>query len=394
MWCKVLILSTINYGMIMYIPRKLSDVVAQRMFKGKAIILIGARQVGKSTLFRQIVGSNEERTAVTLNCDEPALQELLRNPSKQELASIVGPYDIIFIDEAQRVDGIGMTLKRIVEEWPGKQLLVSGSSAFELHNRLNEPLTGRKYEYYLYPISTGEIAAMPGGVIAERQMLDQRLVYGSYPEILTNPGEVKELLATLADSYLYKDILQLDGIRKSALLDKLLKAVALQLGSEVSFNELAQLVGADAKTVEKYINLLEKCFVIFQLPALSRNLRNELKKSKKIMFWDNGVRNAIIQNFAPLELRADCGALWENFFITERIKYNNNRLAYCNYYFWRTHDSQEIDLIEEADGIFNIFEMKYNPRVKASFPASFLSAYPVGIKAVVTPENYREYLLG
>ena len=215
-------------------------------------------------------------------------------------------------------------------------------------------LQGEKYEYYLYPISTGEIAAMPGGVIAERQMLDQRLVYGSYPEILTNPGEVKELLATLADSYLYKDILQLDGIRKSALLDKLLKAVALQLGSEVSFNELAQLVGADAKTVEKYINLLEKCFVIFQLPALSRNLRNELKKSKKIMFWDNGVRNAIIQNFAPLELRADCGALWENFFITERIKYNNNRLAYCNYYFWRTHDSQEIDLIEEADGIFNI----------------------------------------
>lgn len=377
----------------MRIPRILHSTVKDRMFKGKAIIIIGARQVGKSTLLKKIVEEEDASQVVRLNCDEPEVIELLTKPSSIELRNLAGGVRVIFIDEAQRVPDIGLTLKRIVESFPQTQLLVSGSSSFELHNKLNEPLTGRKYEYFMYPISTKELFEMPGGALKEKQFLNPRLIYGSYPEVLDKPEEAKELILSICESYLYKDILQLDGIRKPSILDKLLRALALQIGSEVSYNEVAQLIGSNPKTVEKYIDLLEKCFVIFQLPALSRNLRNELKKSKKIYFWDNGVRNALIQNFSPLDLRNDTGALWENFFVSERIKFNAYRGEKCGYYFWRTTDRQEIDLIEEHNGAFNIFEMKSNPKAKASFPASFLKTYPVNIKAVITPENYRDYLL-
>lgn len=226
-----------------------------------------------------------------------------------------------------------------------------------------------------------------------RQTLEQRLIYGSYPEIVSNPNNAKELLMGIAESYLYKDILAMEGIRKPALLEKLLVALALQVGSEVSYNEIGQTIGSDSKTVEKYIDLLEKCFIVFRISALSRNLRTELKKSRKVFFYDNGIRNAVLQNFAPLPLRNDAGALWENFVISERIKKNHYEGRYPKYYFWRTTSQQEIDFIEEEDGMFNAFEMKWNPkRGNASLPASFVKNYNVGSTNVVTPENYIDIL--
>ena len=303
------------------IIRQIQAVIESQLFKGKAVVVIGARQVGKSTLLRAIA-SAQSSTYLMLNCDEPEVKELLQSINTTELRQLIGSNKIVFIDEAQRVPNIGMTLKLIVDNFPDVQLLVSGSSSLELHNKLSEPLTGRKYEYNLYPISTKELYET-SGLLSVKQSLEQRLIYGSYPDVVVNSGEAKELLMNLSQSYLYKDLLTLEEIRRPVLLEKLLVALALQIGSEVSYNELAQTIGSDSKTVEKYIDLLEKCFIVFRLSAFNRNLRTELKRGKKVYFYDNGVRNAVLQNFAPLALRNDSGALWENFFISERIKYNH-----------------------------------------------------------------------
>ena len=373
------------------ITRTLQQRIEGNLFKGKAIIVIGARQVGKRTLFRQITEKLEE-PVLMLNCDEPEVKELLAGMNLTELKLMIGKHRLVVIDEAQRVPEIGMTLKRITDNFPEVQLLVTGSSSFELQNRLNEPLTGRKYEYHLFPVSTRELLEH-GGLIAVKQSLESRLIYGSYPDIVNHADEAKELLMNIAGSYLYKDILALEDIRRPALLEKLLVALALQVGSEVSYNEIAQTVGSDSKTVEKYIDLLEKCYIVFRLGAFNRNLRTELKKSKKIYFYDNGIRNAVIQNFAPLSMRNDVGALWENFFISERIKSNEYEGRYAKSYFWRTTQQQEIDYIEETDGQFTAFEMKWNPRKKTTpLPAVFLKTYPVAQEAVVTPDNYLEWL--
>lgn len=373
------------------ITRDLQKVIEDRCHNGKAIILIGARQVGKSTLFSEI-SKGIEGGVLSLNCDDPETRALLANANPSEIRLLIGNNKTVIVDEAQRVPGIGLTMKIITDNFKDVQLLVTGSSSFELHNRLEETLTGRKYEYHLYPVSTGELLRT-GGLLMVRQTLEQRLVYGSYPEIVSNPGEAKELLMGIAGSYLYKDILSMEGIRKPALLEKLLVALALQVGSEVSYNEIGQTIGSDSKTVEKYIDLLEKCFIVFRLPALSRNMRTELKKSRKVFFFDNGIRNAVLQNFAPLSLRNDMGALWENFVISERVKKNHYEGRYPKYYFWRTTSQQEIDFIEEEDGIFNAFEMKWNPkRCNASLPPSFTNNYNVGSINVVTPENYLDVL--
>ena len=374
------------------IVRQLQKTIEERMFTGKAIIVIGARQVGKSTLFRMIL-EKQGGKVLELNCDDPEVRDLLTGANTASLRMLIADNRIVVIDEAQRVADIGMTLKLITDNFPDVQLLVTGSSSFELQNRLNEPLTGRKYEYHLYPISTAELMQSQG-LLAVRQTLEQRLVYGSYPDILNHADDARELLMNLAGSYLYKDLLSLDSVRRPALLGKLLTAIALQVCSEVSYNELAQTVGTDNKTVEKYIDLLEKCYIIFRLNGFNRNLRTELKKGKKIYFYDNGIRNAILQNFAPLSMRQDTGALWENFIISERIKANQYAGRYVNSYFWRTTQQQEIDYVEESDGQFSVFEMKWNPRrANAQFPSSFLTAYDVRQKAVVTPQNWMEWVL-
>lgn len=374
------------------IPRLLQKTIESRLFAGKAIIVIGARQVGKSTLFKLIL-EKQDYKALQLNCDEPEVRDMLSNINTAELRLLIADNRIVVIDEAQRVENIGMTLKLITDNFPDVQLLVTGSSSFELQDKLNEPLTGRKYEYHLYPISTAELMAS-NGLLGVKQTLEQRLVYGSYPDILNHADDAKELLMNLAGSYLYKDLLTLESVRRPVLLGKLLTALALQVCSEVSYNELAQTIGTDNKTIEKYIDLLEKCYIVFRLNGFNRNLRTELKKSKKVYFFDNGIRNAILQNFAPLSLRQDAGALWENFIISERIKRNHYLGRYVNSYFWRTTQQQEIDYVEECDGHFSIFEMKWNPRrANTQFPSSFLTAYDVKEKAVVTPENWIEWVV-
>lgn len=374
------------------ISRLLQKTIESRLFAGKAIIVIGARQVGKSTLFKLIL-EKQDYKALQLNCDEPEVRDMLSNINTAELRLLIADNRIVVIDEAQRVANIGMTLKLITDNFPDVQLLVTGSSSFELQDKLNEPLTGRKYEYHLYPISTAELMAS-NGLLGVKQTLEQRLVYGSYPDILNHADDAKELLMNLAGSYLYKDLLTLESVRRPVLLGKLLTALALQVCSEVSYNELAQTVGTDNKTIEKYIDLLEKCYIVFRLNGFNRNLRTELKKSKKVYFFDNGIRNAILQNFAPLSLRQDAGALWENFIISERIKRNHYLGRYVNSYFWRTTQQQEIDYVEECDGQFSIFEMKWNPRrANTQFPSSFLTAYDVKEKAVVTPENWIEWVV-
>lgn len=373
------------------IKRLLQSSIEARLFKNKAIVLIGARQVGKTTMFGQIISQMGE-PVLSLNCDDPQTRVLLANINVKDIELLLGKHRILVIDEAQRIENVGLTLKLIIDNFPYVQLLATGSSSFELRSKINEPLTGRKFEYVLYPISTGELMETEG-LLYVKQTLESRLLYGSYPDVINNPDDAKEILMNLSSSYLYKDILELESVRRPELLNKLLIALALQVGSEVSYNELAKLIGTDNKTVEKYIDLLEKCYVVFRLSAFSGNLRTELRKSRKIYFYDNGIRNAIIQNFSPLELRQDAGALWENFVISERIKHNQYKGRFVQSYFWRTTQQQEIDYIEIEDGKVSAFEMKWNPKKgKTSFPNTFFNTYSVKKAEVITPDNFYEFV--
>ncbi len=373
------------------IRRVLTEVIKKHNTDNKAIILLGSRQTGKTTLLKELASGLEN--VLWLNADEPDIQAIFENATSTRLNAYFGNFANIFIDEAQRIQDIGIKLKLITDQLPEKKLFVSGSSAFELANQINEPLTGRKWEYHLYPFSFGELASHYG-FIEETRMLSHRLVYGCYPEVVTHRGNEKETLKQLTDSFLYKDILQWQGIKKPEKLLKLLQALALQVGSEVSYNKLSNLIDLDNETVEKYIQLLEKTFVIFRLTAFSRNLRKELKKGRKIYFYDNGIRNALIANFNSVELRTDVGALWENFILSERIKYMEYHQIWANRYFWRTQDQQEIDFIEERDGKIYAYEFKWNSKLKVRFSKTFLSAYPDNETKTITPENYFEFIHG
>jgi len=304
---------------------------------------------------------------------------------------MIGSNEIIFIDEAQRIPNIGLIIKIIVDTIPGVQVIASGSSAFEISNKTSEPLTGRKYEFHLSPLSFSEMVDETN-LPEEMKMLNQRLVFGYYPEIVTKPQERRELLSLLAGSYLYKDLLTLDSIRKPEVLEKIVRALAFQLGNEVNFNELSQLVNSDKQTIEKYIDLLEKTYVIFKLPAFNRNLRNELKKSRKIYFYDNGIRNAVIGNFSDIETRTDSGALWENYLISERKKLLNYQDRFIQNYFWRTFQQSEIDYVEEENQEFSAYEFKWNPQAKWRIPKPFKESYnPITIK-LIHPQNYFDFL--
>lgn len=374
------------------ISRDLENVIAKSLFKGKAITLLGARQTGKTTLVKSIVKQANVETLWLSGDDYLARQELGKH-STSHLKSIIGKHKLLVIDEAQYIDNIGLTIKIIVDNIPDVQVIATGSSSFELSNALNEPLTGRKFEYMLYPVSYTELV-QHNGLIAEKGLLERRLVYGSYPEISISQGNEKELLQMLTSSYLYKDLFIHQQIKKPQLIEKLVKALALQVCSEVSYNELAQTVGADIQTVEKYIDMLEKAFIIFRLYSLSRNLRNEIKKSRKIYFYDNGIRNAVIGNYTPVEGRTDVGVLWENYFIAERQKFLHYNKLYTNRYFWRNHAQQEIDYIEERGGYLRAFELKWNPKKKGRFSKSFTNAYPESLTYTVNKENFEPFLNG
>ncbi len=371
------------------IKRELKSMLTSRMYTSKALIVLGPRQTGKTTLLTEI--SEKEGVFLFLNCDDPHIRASLENISTTALQQLIGNNKLVFIDEAQRVKNIGISLKLITDQFKDVQLLVSGSSALELANEINEPLTGRKFEYILYPISYQELLNHTNYIKAIQQ-LEQRMIFGMYPEIINNPGNEVELLKQISDSYLYKDLLSYKGIRKPDILRKLLVALSLQVGSEVSYNELSIILQVDKSTISSYIDLLEKAFVIFKLQPLSRNSRNEISKSKKIYFYDNGIRNILINNTNRLEYRNDTGALWENFLISERMKFNQYNLHYCNNYFWRTHQQKEIDYIEEYDGKLFAYKFKWKAKKSPKLPADFYKNYKNTSFSIITKDNFLEFL--
>lgn len=371
--------------------RQQKEALKEAFFKQKVIVLIGPRQVGKTTLLHEI--ANEMNLDYKwFNGDERDMQEQLSNTTSTELSQLIGNKKLIIIDEAQLIDNIGRTLKLFADNFKDVQVVATGSSAFDLRNKLNEPLTGRKKEFHLYPISYTETINHLGKLEA-RRLLETRLIYGMYPEVVSNLGEEKTILQELLSSNLYKDLLMVEGIQKPVLLEKLLQALALQVGSEVSYHELGQLLGkVNPATIEKYIDLLEKAFIIFRLHALSRNQRNEIKKGKKIYFYDNGVRNALIKSFNPLSMRNDVGVLWENFMISERMKANEYNKRWVNKYFWRTTDQAEIDYIEEENELLHCTEFSWIEKRKKQLPKSFQASYPNHSFEVITNDNFQEFI--
>lgn len=376
--------------MSVIVRRYLAEKIKSRLFKGKAVLIYGPRQAGKTTLINDLL-DNSEFNVLRLNGDEYDVRELFREANASSLRSIIADHNLLFIDEAQRIENIGLAIKIIVDQIEGVQVIATGSSSFELQSTIKEPLTGRKYEFNLYPLSHVELV-QENGLLEEKRQLENRLIYGSYPEIVTHPDQKEELLSLLTSSYLYQDVLTLGGIKKPVVLEKLLRALALQVGNEVNFNELGQLIGADKETVERYIDLLEKSFVLFVLPAWNKNVRNELKKGKKVYFYDLGVRNAIINDFRPLNSRNDIGALWENFLIVERKKSLHHADNKLKSYFWRTTQQQEVDYIEEKNSALSAFEFKWNPSKKAKLPLTFSKAYEPAIFEVINADNYWEWL--
>ena len=373
------------------ITRDIERNILPLLGKGKAIIVMGARQVGKSTLLQQMLGDRKD--VVWMNGDDLDIQELFRDMSSTRIRAILGNNLFLVVDEAQRIPDIGLRLKLITDQIPQVQVIATGSSSFELASKVNESLTGRKREFKMFPLTFGEMVRHTN-FLEETRMIPHRMVYGYYPEVVTNPGDERSVLKELSDSYLYKDILSLDSINKPDKLVRLLKALALQIGSQVSYNELGQLIGLDSKTVERYVDVLEKSFIIFRLNSFSRNLRNELKTSRKVYFWDLGIRNAVIGNLAQVENRADTGDMWENFVIAERMKQNIYKNSFAQSWFWRTRQQQEIDYLEEEDGRLLAFEFKWNERKgNVKCPDSFLKAYPDAEFKVITPKNVEEFLM-
>lgn len=356
----------------------------------KAIIIMGARQVGKSTLLQQLLSHRDD--VVWMNGDDLDVQDLFANLTSTRLRAILGDKKFIVVDEAQRIADIGLRLKLITDQIPDVQVIATGSSSFELATKVNEPLTGRKREFKMFPLTFSEMVRHTQ-FLDEVRMIPHRMVYGYYPEVVSSPGDERAVLKELSDSYLYKDILSLDSISKPDKLVRLLKALALQIGSQVSYNELGTLIGLDSKTVERYVDILEKSFIVFRLGTFSRNQRNELKATRKIYFWDLGIRNAVIGNLAQVENRTDVGELWENFVIAERLKQNIYSGSFAQSYFWRTRQQHEIDYVEEVDGQLHAFEFKWNDRkAHCKCPDSFSTTYPDATFQVITPNNIEEFL--
>ena len=370
------------------IPRIAENKLHQWMNKRKALVLIGARQVGKTTLLNQLFPSKTD--VLWLNADETSVRERLKNADINSLKGVIGSYTKIIIDEIQRVANSGLLLKILVDNFKEVQFIATGSSALEISENLFEPLTGRHFLFHLYPFSMAELYKGKSEFEIEKE-LPFHLIYGSYPEICINRPDALFLLKNLSDQYLYKDVLLWKDIRKPELLDKLLKLLAFQIGSEVSVNELAMNLKVKSETVESYIDLLEKSFVIFRLPAYSTNERKEITKMSKIFFWDNGIRNAIIDNYNDLSLRNDIGQLWENFMISERMKMNAYLFPEAKSYFWRNYNQSEVDYVESKNGELFAYEFKWNSKKQANVSKAFTNAYPTAQTNVITHVSFAEF---
>jgi len=371
--------------------RSVYDQIKTWLFQEKVIILYGARQVGKTTLSKVILQDFSESSY--LNCERLAIKELLESGNLERIKDYFGNSKLVVLDEAQKISNIGLTLKLIHDTYPEIQLIATGSSSFELSDELSEPLTGRNIKFILYPLSLLELEPYTDPVQMDER-LHEYLRYGTYPEIVQRPENQKAvILDEITNDYLFRDVLKFENLKRPEILMKLLKALALQLGNEVSFRELSNLLMVSSETIQRYIELLEKSFILFSLSSFSRNLRNELTRSHKYYFYDLGIRNCLIQNFLPLSSRNDTGSLWENFCIIERIKSNQKNLIRSNLYFWRTYQQKEIDLIEEESGNLEAFEFKWNPLAKAKIPEEFRKTYTGSTYSVVTPQNYRGFIL-
>ncbi|MFQ6677233.1 MAG: ATP-binding protein [Fidelibacterota bacterium] len=371
------------------INRQIYQTLMTNKWSKKTIVILGPRQTGKTTLMKQI--AQETGSHLWLNCDDPNIRINLELKSVEQIRVILGEHKRVFIDEIQRVKNSGLLLKLIHDTFPDINVMVSGSSALEISSNINEPLTGRKLEYMLYPISWNELTNDIGYLSAKGQ-LEQRLIYGMYPDVINHPGNENEILTQLASSFLYKDILSYKGLRKPELLEKLLQALALQIGNEVSFSELGRLLEVDKKTVMNYLDLLEKAFIVYRLKPFARNIRNEINTKRKVYFFDNGIRNAILAAYQPLALRLDVGALWENFILGERRKQIAYKQKWSNCFYWRTTQQQEIDYIEERDGLLHAFEFKWNPTKNVRFPKTFMNEYDIGTSQIITPDNMDDFL--
>lgn len=369
------------------IQRKLTSIISEDFDNKKAIVVSGARQVGKTTLLKNLL---QDKNVLFLNGDDPQTRLQLSNANLNFLTNLVKNHDVVLIDEAQRIKNIGVTTKMLIDADLKKQFILTGSSSLDLANEINEPLTGRKWEHELFPLSWEEISNHYSFAVAH-QRLEEFLIYGMYPEVVTEPKKQKILLELL-NSYLYKDALELVNIKKPDLLIKLLNALALQVSREISYNELSKILRVDRQTVVNYIDLLEKAYVIFRLYPYSTNQRNEITSKPKIYFYDNGIRNAIIGKFSPLVSRQDVGALFEIFFISEKLKKLTYDGFYGKTYYWRNTQQAEIDFLEIIEDEITIYEIKYNPNKKVKFTKSFTNKYDVKKQCVVNNMNFWEYL--
>ena len=376
--------------MYMIIIRHIQKDLEEALFKGKIVAIYGARQVGKTTLVQKIL-EKYKNDSLYLNCDEPDVREALTNKTSTELKSFIGSSRLVVIDEAQRIKNIGLTLKLFADNFPVTQIIATGSSSFELSGKISEPLTGRKIEFFLYPFSIEELEQIYSHLEMDR-LLEDRLIFGMYPGVIFAGPDREKRVRELATSYSYKDVLAYQDIRNPELLEKLLQALALQIGSEVSYTELAQLLGVNKVTIANYIRILEQAYIVIQVVPFSRNIRNELKKKRKIYFVDLGLRNALINNLNPVSLRQDVGALWENFMVIERVKRNNNLGITANIYFWRTTAGKEIDYVEDSGGILSGYEFKWKKN-NFTVPKEFLSAYSGSTVKLITRHNYLEFLV-
>lgn len=372
------------------ISRIIAEDVSRKFFKGKVIVVYGPRQSGKTTLIKELLREMAV-SPVFLNGDDDLDVHYFDTVTASRWTQLMGEKKVVFIDEGQKIQNLGRAVKLLVDSRDDVQVVITGSSSFTLANSVEEPLTGRKFEYRLFPLSYAELAKH-FGFLEESKKLELRLIYGSYPEVVTNEDGVKETLKMLADSYLYRDLMQYEGIRKPAVLEKLLRAVALQVGSEVSYNELAGLIGVSRTLVESYLKILEQAFIIFPLTSYSNNLRNEIKKGVKYYFWDNGIRNAVLNDFTPVPQRNDIGALWENYAISERMKKNAYGRADGLPYFWRTTDQMEMDYLEVYGSKIKAFEFKWNPKKKSRVTKAFTNRYPDAEVETITPENLGEWV--
>lgn len=375
------------------IPRLLTTEIEQRMKKQKVMLIYGARRVGKTILLKHIVDRYQGKTLL-LNGESSETVDMLKEKSISRYRQLFDGVDLLAIDEAQHIPDIGNILKLLVDEVEGIRIIATGSSAFDLQNKIGEPLVGRFSQFMLTPLSIEELSARESGFELHTKM-NNRVVYGLYPELvgIESDNEKREYLTGIVDSYLLRDILIYDGIKHSQKLYDLLRLLAWQVGSEVSFDELGKSLALSRNTIERYIDLLQKVFVIYKIGGYSRNLRKEVTKSSKFYFLDTGIRNAVIRDFQPIELRSatERGALWENFIVSERIKMALNHKLPVEHYFWRTYDKQEIDLIENQDGRLTAFEIKAG-KATPNAPKAFREAYPDAQFNVINHDNFLSFI--